>query len=1076
MMGKASLFTGKMMYLSFFTLFALLNLNQLFGQFQCLTPSGDHYIYVNNSDNLLNTDNLVFKVYIHVINRGNGQDGQSPEDVEATKSILDEAFNPGGIYFYYDCEIDTINSDDYFASPQFSIFNVNSHTDGIDMYLFPDDNSSEPAGNGWANGIVSTAFWVFGNEIEEPMIPLTRSPVVPHEMGHCLGLYHTFEGFGDNDPNTEFCPELVSGTNCGSCGDLVCDTPADAPGLLNTTFPACVYEGSAEDPAGFPLMPDIGNIMSTYHPSCRDTFTEGQFIRMKDITDDSSILQQCLITDVLIHPFIAQNTSEVWNVSEFTDATSVRVIGDIVVDQQATLRIEAGVQLLMGKHNKVIVRPGGELILEGTLTSACTEWQGIEIWGDNTQSQYSINGVRAQGRIQGRSGAIIENAKTAVKLYGPNYDDSGGQITCNGTTFLNNSTAIEFAPYQNYWPFSTPQQDQPRNYFANLLDCTFLTNNDFNQSDPFNTFIEMTAVNGVKIEGSDFTNEQTSGAFTSIFDYGYGIRAFDAGFRLAARCVSSTPPCDNYDDRSTFDGLGIGVEVTNTGSAYPYIIRQTDFENCYFGLLNSGVSNATILFNDFKLGQVPDEQILDQQAGAVLTTALAGFTFQENSFTSPSIGTLETIGTICVGIGEFNNEIRRNTYDNLHFGNVAEGDNVDPNDNTRGLTYLCNDNTNVKAGSGRDFAVTGVSYNRIRENQGIPQPQGSQIVYRAAGNVFSYTGIDFDNFDGEDLTYHYFNGGTNEEPLAYSGSFLPEEAAFENTCPEEYCEPPCKDTGELAAEKDKFYEDQSKEQTASAEQAAAEAAGNSNLAETKAAEASYYKQRTDQEAYMVLVHVLYDTLNFNEDTLAVWVENMDLFSLDMIWALRQQSNGKFAEAEAALARAAKRENLSPQNRADLSDMPLLMAILKGKKAYEVSNRYFKALEHLTSNPRSLTGNIAKNILRQHSYHFLPVYHLPGDQKKVPAITASKSNTSAAEVDIYPNPNDGSFRFNWQPATENVATARLEIRSLAGQIIFSHNVVANNSLAVELENQPPGIYYYQLSVLGEAPILGKFILQ
>ena len=46
---------------------------------------------------------------------------------------------------------------------------------------------------------------------------------VAHEMGHCLGLYHTHNGTGDNNGT----PELVNGSNSSTAGDYITDTPAD---------------------------------------------------------------------------------------------------------------------------------------------------------------------------------------------------------------------------------------------------------------------------------------------------------------------------------------------------------------------------------------------------------------------------------------------------------------------------------------------------------------------------------------------------------------------------------------------------------------------------------------------------------------------------------------------------------------------------------------------------------------------------------------------------------------------------------------------------------------------------------
>ena len=62
-------------------------------------------------------------------------------------------------------------------------------------------------------------------------------------MGHCLGLYHTFHGLCES-----VCAELVNGSNCSSCGNFVCDTPAD-PTVFNVDENTCVWDGLLHIPA-----------------------------------------------------------------------------------------------------------------------------------------------------------------------------------------------------------------------------------------------------------------------------------------------------------------------------------------------------------------------------------------------------------------------------------------------------------------------------------------------------------------------------------------------------------------------------------------------------------------------------------------------------------------------------------------------------------------------------------------------------------------------------------------------------------------------------------------------------------
>ena len=92
--------------------------------------------------------------------------------------------------------------------------------------------------------------------------------VLIHEMGHYLGLYHTFEGG---------CPN----GNCTMDGDRVCDTPPD-----QATHTGCAYNSCSTDvAAGSPFASDVndftGDFMDYSPFSCYHFFTKGQALRMQ---------------------------------------------------------------------------------------------------------------------------------------------------------------------------------------------------------------------------------------------------------------------------------------------------------------------------------------------------------------------------------------------------------------------------------------------------------------------------------------------------------------------------------------------------------------------------------------------------------------------------------------------------------------------------------------------------------------------------------------------------------------------------------------------------------------------------
>ena len=119
------------------------------------------------------------------------------------------------------------------------------------------------------DGIVM-AYDVFGDASACPSCPLSSTfdegKILVHEVGHYLGLHHTFEG-GCNE---------VNGGNCQTDGDRVCDTPPVA--VPNS---GCPIPGSVNSCFEAPDLPDLtDNYMDYVNEDCLNTFTNGQKQRM----------------------------------------------------------------------------------------------------------------------------------------------------------------------------------------------------------------------------------------------------------------------------------------------------------------------------------------------------------------------------------------------------------------------------------------------------------------------------------------------------------------------------------------------------------------------------------------------------------------------------------------------------------------------------------------------------------------------------------------------------------------------------------------------------------------------------
>ena len=136
----------------------------------------------------------------------------------------------------------------------------------------------------------------------------------PHELGHCLNLYHTHHGtYYESGSDTGQCPELPNGSNGNACGDYVSDTPAD-PRLFTTGTNQnvtinCIYTGDSY------YNPDTNNILSYSFKTCRTHFSNGQGQRMRDALMYDPILQNVISNSCSLAQIEAEN-------NEFTACNS----------------------------------------------------------------------------------------------------------------------------------------------------------------------------------------------------------------------------------------------------------------------------------------------------------------------------------------------------------------------------------------------------------------------------------------------------------------------------------------------------------------------------------------------------------------------------------------------------------------------------------------------------------------------------------------------------------------------------------------------------------------------------------
>lgn len=239
------------------------------------------------------------RVYFHIIRMSDstGTNSFQVTWIPQCLQVLNEDFGPLHISFEY-LGMDYIDSTRFYnindfqeeSTKYYSLINTNTHPHAINVYLLPINKNIE----GLANSLPGTALAVKGISCFTTSDSLH---VISHEMGHCLGLFHTFHGtlYGEGG-----CPELVDGSNCDICGDFVCDTPADPVYLSNYADNNCIWINTTLRDSNYDLYnPDTRQIMAYVKPSCMEHFSTGQGVRARTHLATQAILQERSITSMV---------------------------------------------------------------------------------------------------------------------------------------------------------------------------------------------------------------------------------------------------------------------------------------------------------------------------------------------------------------------------------------------------------------------------------------------------------------------------------------------------------------------------------------------------------------------------------------------------------------------------------------------------------------------------------------------------------------------------------------------------------------------------------------------------------
>jgi hypothetical protein len=903
----------------------------------------------------------------------------------------------------------------------------------------------------------------------EMAAPNKQSRTLPHEVGHSLGLLHTF--FSNSSPLILDCH---TDAECMKNGDLVCDTPPVINGPASVFQPCddnlntCTLDSQDDD---------VHNYMGYYTDGCQFRFSEGQKDRIYYILD-KPLKNLCSEENLIctgVHPNstipydIVISTPTDWNPDTQAAGVSAK---SVTVKAGVVLNISS-VPVRFCQGGTLTIEPGAKVYLNAATLTASTcagVWNGVVIQQAGGK----------QGLLSTAKNSVIERAMVGVSIDVPLFSTQlRGGIACQSTTFRNNGVGVQLTN-------NTTASGIYKNERTSFVDCNFV--NDANYSpllSGFQAFIQITNCSGLRITNTQFDNSQS-------YAGGKGIVANNAGYSVSGVCTSEQSAGCNGQSNTTFRNLYYGIENTSSNSARGIYVNRCNFEDCTIGVFNQAISTATIIRNVFRMGKlgiasppsIAGYEITKgnspQQIGLVYDGITSTMKFQENTFTrtrSQEGSTLLIAGSICKNLGSYDNIARKNNYKTMNVGSAANGlnrsDNIQPNlQGVSGLQYQCNIHTNSNSKDIRAFDEG------IRKNQGEPM--------KASGNQFSPLITTNIQFNSTLTSYNstFFHWDTPIEIPKPVGNFLAQNlgnqiAQYKNQCLSEIDGPVYVNPDDLVG-----YRTALPQATATYQALYSKLENATDEKEKETLTLELEKVSQERQHYFEALQAAYLSNEDSTDIEAIrevyeayQSYGTDIILLNDYW--KEQNDKK---AQEVLNRLTKNDQLSEAQVAEVKQLQQLheIKLLAQKEERALNEKEQAVLFEYIKEGETPISYIFEQALLPYNYAFPRSYQILGEDEEVnPGRIAAPTPNIASNntLTIAPNPSSDETTITWSVVSKKENTsAILTLQDLNGRVLWQQPIDANiGQSKINTQQLSNGIYYCTLVAEGEKLVTQKLII-